>query len=50
MPWDGKVVEAAPEEPETRAIQDLNGTIKDNSRVSISLLPLGDGPTLAKKR
>jgi caffeoyl-CoA O-methyltransferase len=48
--WNGKVVEAAPGDPDTRAIQDLNGTIKDDSRVSISLLPLGDGLTLARKR
>ena len=48
--WSGKVVEAASEDPDTRAIQALNATVKDDSRVTISLLPLGDGLTLARKR
>jgi caffeoyl-CoA O-methyltransferase len=47
--WGGKVVEDAPD-PDTRAIQALNATLKDDSRVTISLLPLGDGLTLARKR
>ncbi len=48
--WDGKVVEAATEDPDTRAIQALNAKLKADSRVTISLLPLGDGLTLARKR
>jgi caffeoyl-CoA O-methyltransferase len=48
--WSGKVVEAAPEDPDTRAIQTLNGALKDDSRVTISMLTLGDGLTLARKR
>ncbi len=48
--WSGKVLEEAPEDPDTQAIQALNATIKDDSRVTISLLPLGDGLTLARKR
>ncbi len=48
--WDGKVVEEATHDPDTRAIQGLNAALKDDSRVTISLLPLGDGLTLARKR
>ncbi len=48
--WDGKVVEDAPDDPDTRAIQALNAKLKDDSRVTLSLLPLGDGLTLARKR
>ncbi len=48
--WSGRVVEATPEDPDTRAIQALNAKLKDDSRVTISLLPLGDGLTLARKR
>ncbi len=48
--WGGKVAEKAPADPDTRAIQALNAALKDDSRVTISLLPLGDGLTLAKKR
>ncbi len=48
--WDGKVVEEAAHDPDTRAIQALNAKLKDDSRVTLSLLPLGDGLTLARKR
>ncbi len=48
--WNGKVVEASPDDSDTRAIQALNAKLKDDSRVTISLLPLGDGLTLARKR
>ncbi len=48
--WKGKVVEAAPGDPDTQAIQALNAKLKHDSRVTISLLPLGDGLTLARKR
>ncbi len=48
--WDGKVAEEALDDPDTRAIQALNAKLKDDPRVTISLLPLGDGLTLARKR
>ncbi len=48
--WKGKVVEAAPGDPDTQAIQALNAKLKHDPRVTISLLPLGDGLTLARKR
>ncbi len=48
--WSGKVVEAAPGDPDTQAIRALNAKLKHDSRVTISLLPLGDGLTLARKR
>ncbi len=48
--WNGKVVDEAGADPDTRAIQALNTALKDDSRVTISLLPLGDGLTLARKR
>jgi predicted O-methyltransferase YrrM len=48
--WDGKVVEAAPDDPDTQAIRALNAKLKHDARVTISLLPLGDGLTLARKR
>ena len=48
--WSGKVVEAGPGDPDTQAIRALNAKLKHDSRVTISLLPLGDGLTLARKR
>jgi predicted O-methyltransferase YrrM len=47
--WSGRVLEAEPESPDTRAIQALNLALKDDPRVDLSLLPLGDGLTLCRK-
>ncbi|MCP1444210.1 putative O-methyltransferase YrrM [Pseudomonas sp. GGS8] len=47
--WSGRVLEANPESEDTRAIQVLNRALKDDSRVDLSLLPLGDGLTLCRK-
>jgi predicted O-methyltransferase YrrM len=35
---------------DTAALQTLNLKLRDDSRVDISLLPIGDGLTLARKR
>ena len=48
--WSGRVLEKRPETADTRAIQSLNRRLKDDQRVDISLLPLGDGLTLCRKR
>lgn len=48
--WSGRVLERNPESEDTRAIQALNLALKDDSRVDLSLLPLGDGLTLCRKR
>jgi predicted O-methyltransferase YrrM len=48
--WSGRVLEASPESADTRAIQALNLALKDDARVDLSLLPLGDGLTLCRKR
>lgn len=48
--WEGKVVEAAPQDADTRAIQALNAKLKEDDRVTISMISLGDGLTLARKR
>jgi predicted O-methyltransferase YrrM len=44
------VLEGNPESADTRAIQALNLGLKDDLRVDLSLLPLGDGLTLCHKR
>ncbi len=50
--WSGRV--AHPVDPakdaDTAALQALNLKLRDDSRVDISLLPIGDGFTLARKR
>lgn len=48
--WSGRVLEENAESADTRAIQALNRALKDDSRVDLSLLPLGDGLTLCRKR
>lgn len=48
--WSGRVLEVAPASEDTRAIQALNRTLKDDPRIDLSLLPLGDGLTLCRKR
>jgi predicted O-methyltransferase YrrM len=47
--WSGRVLEDQPQSEDTRAIQALNRTLKDDPRVDLSLLPLGDGLTLCRK-
>lgn len=48
--WSGRVLEVNAESEDTRAIQALNRALKDDARVDLSLLPLGDGLTLCRKR
>ncbi|MFC2974494.1 O-methyltransferase [Azotobacter bryophylli] len=48
--WGGRVLEAAPESPDTRAVQALNRALRDDPRIELSLLPLGDGLSICRKR
>jgi predicted O-methyltransferase YrrM len=48
--WSGRVLEENPQSADTLAIQALNRALKDDARVDLSLLPLGDGLTLCRKR
>lgn len=47
--WGGKVAAPATT-PETAALQELNAKLHGDQRIDLSLLPLGDGLTLARKR
>ena len=47
--WSGRVAAKATT-PETEALQALNIKLHGDPRVDLSLLPLGDGLTLARKR
>ena len=47
--WSGKVALPA-EDADTKALQALNDKLHRDERVDISLLPIGDGLTLARKR
>jgi len=48
--WGGRVLEAAPESPDTRAVQALNRALRDDPQIELSLLPLGDGLSICRKR
>ena len=47
--WSGKVADPA-EDADTLALQALNSKLHRDARVDISMLPIGDGLTLARKR
>lgn len=48
--WSGNVIDPTNNTPDTKAIRALNEKIAADERVSISLVPIGDGLTLARKR
>jgi len=48
--WGGSVVDGSRQDEDTRAIRALNEKIHGDERVDLSMLPVGDGLTLAVKR
>jgi predicted O-methyltransferase YrrM len=48
--WGGKVAHPAAGDADTAALQALNAKLHGDARVDVSLLPIGDGLTLARKR
>ena len=48
--WDGRVADADNQEPDTLAIHAFNQFIVIDDRVDISMIPIADGLTLARKR
>ncbi len=47
--WDGSVADPAITDADTEAIRAFNAHVRDDSRVDLSLVPIGDGLTLARK-
>jgi caffeoyl-CoA O-methyltransferase len=48
--WGGAVADPTYQDGETRAIRALNAKLKEDGRVTLSLVPIGDGVALARKR
>jgi caffeoyl-CoA O-methyltransferase len=49
--WSGQVAREAPAaDHDTRALQALNLKLRDDPRVDLAMLPVGDGLTLARRR
>lgn len=48
--WGGSVADPDNKSADTEAIRALNAKLKEDRRVDLSLLPIGDGLTLCRKR
>jgi predicted O-methyltransferase YrrM len=48
--WGGDVANPDNNEPDTLAIRAFNDTLHGDERIDLSLVPIGDGLTLARKR
>lgn len=48
--WGGSVIDPEDDSDSTQAIRAFNAAVRDDDRVSVSLVPIGDGITVARKR
>ncbi|UJR17519.1 hypothetical protein I4U23_004414 [Adineta vaga] len=48
--WDGKVIDESDTSESTVAIRQINDFVRDDQRIDISFLRLGDGTTLCRKK
>ncbi|MGY2875602.1 putative O-methyltransferase YrrM [Marmoricola sp. URHA0025 HA25] len=48
--WGGEVLDADTDDADTRALRALNEKLSTDERISLCLLPVADGVTLARKR
>ena len=48
--WSGAVADSRKNDPDTAALKALNAKIHADQRVDLSMLPVGDGLTVVRKR
>lgn len=48
--WSGRLVDERNQDPDSCALREFNRTLHADQRVDLSLVPIGDGLTLARKR
>jgi caffeoyl-CoA O-methyltransferase len=48
--WSGAVADEADQSPDTLALRRFNARLMEDERVDLSLVPIGDGLTLARRR
>jgi caffeoyl-CoA O-methyltransferase len=48
--WSGRVADDGVQDADTRALRRFNDTLHRDERIDLSLVPIGDGLTLARKR
>ena len=47
--WSGRVIDAADNDSSTVALREFNRVLRDDQRIALSVVPIGDGLTLARK-
>ncbi|KAI3884209.1 hypothetical protein MKW92_006448 [Papaver armeniacum] len=47
--WHGKVADPQINDPRTVSIRDFNKSVTEDNRVSVSMVPIGDGMTICRK-
>ena len=47
--WGGSLIEPEPDDADSRALAAFNLALREDERVDIAMLPIGDGLTLARK-
>jgi caffeoyl-CoA O-methyltransferase len=47
--WDGEVANPAKKDADTEAIRALNAKVRGDERVTLCMVPIGDGVTMARK-
>jgi predicted O-methyltransferase YrrM len=48
--WHGRVVDPRENDGDTQAIREFNRSLHTDDRIDLSMLPIGDGVTLARKK
>ncbi|MCB1326963.1 MAG: class I SAM-dependent methyltransferase [Leptospiraceae bacterium] len=48
--WGGSVIDPAKQDEDTKAIRALNKKLRDDDRIDLSMIPIGDGLSLCRKR
>ena len=48
--WGGSVIDTQDTRKDTIAIKNFNAHLKNDSRIEMSLVPIGDGLTIARKK
>jgi predicted O-methyltransferase YrrM len=48
--WNARVVDSQDRSPATEAVRDFNAHLYGDDRIDLSLVPIGDGLTLARRR
>ncbi|MBK8908038.1 MAG: class I SAM-dependent methyltransferase [Rhodospirillales bacterium] len=48
--WHGSVIDPDKHDPDTEAIRAFNAALRVDARIDLSLVPIGDGLTLARRR